>query len=138
MTIPLDYCFSLVPSYNDKWKKFQNHLSNIIGKNADDKYCMYYILGIINSEIGNLMLKRGKTPKGDYNIDYQVFEDLRIPFPTKEEGKNVRRLVQIVNDAVIGNSFDNKHQSSVDSIVFDLMKISPRDKKKIVKYCSLM
>lgn len=71
----------------------------------------------------------GKTPKGDYNIDYQVFEDLRIPFPIETDGKNVRRLVQIVNGLVSGNLLDNNEQSAVDSIVFDLMRISPSDKK---------
>jgi hypothetical protein len=42
----------------------------------------------------------------------------------------------MVSDLVSGNLLDNNEQSAVDNVVFDLMRISPRYKKRIVEYCS--
>jgi hypothetical protein len=97
--IILDYCFSMVPSHKDDWKELQSRLSVVTGSEISEKDCICYILGIINSEIGNFMLKLGRppTPKKDYSLDYHVFEDLRIPLPKHGQENKVRREFETVS-----------------------------------------
>jgi hypothetical protein len=87
-------------------------------------------------KIGNFMLKIGRTatPKKDYTVDYQVFEDLRIPLPKQGQGNHVKKVIQIVT-GFISKNFNASSERILNNIVFELFGIDHKSRKKI-EFCS--
>ncbi len=80
-----------------------------------------YLCGIFNSQMGRYLMKFApRTGTGDSLVSKQAFDPLYVPYPTKEDEKELSDLV----DKMLQNPDDLNTQKEIDKKVFELYQIT--------------
>jgi hypothetical protein len=76
-----------------------------------------YIVGILNSKLGNLMLQDSpKTGTGDLLISVQAIEPIKIPYPTFENEEAISNIV----DELALNENNEKANKQLNQVIYTL------------------
>ena len=83
-----------------------------------------YLCAIFNSKMGRYLMKFApRTGTGDSLVSKQAFLPLYVPYPSKEDEKELSDLV----DKMLVNPRDTETQENIDKKVFQLYKIANDD-----------